>query len=135
MGSYRYAIANTYDKQVNSRGQFRNEYLDDTGWWGLAWVAAYDLTGDSRYLNTARADADHMYAYWDSPLRRRRLVEDRRGVQERHRQQPLHPAQRRAAAARIAGDTVYRGRAPAGWTWFQSTGCSTAATWSTTGST
>lgn len=44
---------------------FRNEYIDDTGWWVVAWVDAYRATGNVKYLNSAKIAADFMSEWWD----------------------------------------------------------------------
>lgn len=67
-GDHRYiwVIDNTFTKKRHAaRGDFANDFIDDTGWWALAWIRAYDLTGDPRYLQTAQRNVDFMWAYQD----------------------------------------------------------------------
>lgn len=40
--------------------------MDDNGWWALAWMAAYDLTNNSDYLDTAAGIHNNMSAAWPS---------------------------------------------------------------------
>jgi hypothetical protein len=67
--TYISAIANTFAKaQTGSSGHphFTNNFYDDTGWWGLAWIDAYDLTRNSAYLSMAQTIFTYMTGGWDT---------------------------------------------------------------------
>ena len=57
----------TYGRDYNS--SFMDDFYDDNAWWALAWVKAYDLTGNSKYLNMAVTIFDDMASRgWDNEL-------------------------------------------------------------------
>ncbi len=49
----------------NRTADFLNEFYDDEGWWALAWVRAYDLTGERHYLRAAQTIFTDMISGWD----------------------------------------------------------------------
>jgi hypothetical protein len=60
--SYDAAIASAFER--HSVGDFENDSDDDTAWWALVWLQAYDLTHDPSYLSMAETDADYIHEAW-----------------------------------------------------------------------
>ncbi|MCW1885001.1 glycoside hydrolase family 76 protein [Luteolibacter flavescens] len=52
------------DPQKIHDSEFRNEYLDDSAWWGIAWLKFHERTKDPRYLRTAVAIHKHLVDNW-----------------------------------------------------------------------
>lgn len=50
---------------ANHHVNFENFYYDDTGWWTLAWIQAYDLTGDPSYLAMAETIFPFLTKGWN----------------------------------------------------------------------
>ena len=64
-------VSNTYDKSLNQKGyqNWKNDFYDDEGWWAMGWIASYDLTGDQKYLNTAKDLFEDMTTGWTTPCK------------------------------------------------------------------
>ncbi len=62
---YLHVIETTHRRAHRVNPGFSNEYYDDDGWWALAWIAAFDLTGEVKYLDLARTLFAGMAAGWD----------------------------------------------------------------------
>jgi predicted alpha-1,6-mannanase (GH76 family) len=59
-------LANTFTAAQKTNKGFLNRYYDDEGWWALAWIDVYDLTGDARYLQMAQSIFGDMSGGWDT---------------------------------------------------------------------
>ena len=63
--AYLGVVERTFAAARRRHADFLCSFYDDNGWWGLAWVAAYDLTGQSRYLDAARTIFANLVTGWD----------------------------------------------------------------------
>ncbi|EOO00168.1 putative glycosyl hydrolase protein [Phaeoacremonium minimum UCRPA7] len=123
-------VLNTIEKQKEplpwypeGGGIFRSDSTDDTGWWALAMVRAFDLTGNQRYLDYAILDEEYIYSYWNTsscgggvpwqiPTRSYKNAISNE----------LHIKLAASIHNRIPGDRIYLERALQAWEWFRGSG-------------
>jgi predicted alpha-1,6-mannanase (GH76 family) len=118
---YDYAITEAFARNPD----FTNEYIDDTGWWALVWIQAYDITGNQNYLRMAQSLAGYMHDYWDG-----RCGGGVYWRTDRHYKASIANELFLAVTAglhnRIPGDTTYLGWANDTWNWLRGTGLITS---------
>ena len=99
-------------------GNFCSRAIDDSGWWALTWLCAYDLTGDRKYLDMAETIGEFMHDFWDT---------DRCGGgiwwdEERTYKNAVTNGQWVRLTAqlhtRLDGDRLWLGRAREAWDWY-----------------
>ena len=63
--SYNFVIAQAWAESNGNPLAFENNYDDDTAWWGLAWLQAYNDTHIHQYLEAAETLADYIHEDWN----------------------------------------------------------------------
>ncbi len=124
-GDHRYAwvLENTFTtKRLAARGDFTNDFIDDTGWWALAWLRAYDLTGDPRYLQTAQRDVDFMWSSYDDVCGGGLYWTVHREYKHAITNELFIQAAAELGARMGDAGSVYLDRAVSMWDWFEASG-------------
>jgi predicted alpha-1,6-mannanase (GH76 family) len=102
---------------------FLNKFYDDEGWWALAWIDAYDLTRNPKFLSMAESIFADMAGGWDNTCSG--------GIwwsKDRRYKNAIANELFLSVAAHLANRTTgdkqrkYLDWAHKEWTWFQGTG-------------
>jgi predicted alpha-1,6-mannanase (GH76 family) len=103
-------------------GNFTSRAIDDSEWWGLTWVQAYDLTHDPKYLNMAVTIANYVDGYWDTGTCGGGVWWDGERTYKNAITNGLWIRLTAELHNRIPGDTLWLGRSRTAWAWFQGSG-------------
>jgi predicted alpha-1,6-mannanase (GH76 family) len=103
-------------------GHFVSRAIDDSAWWGLAWIAVYDRTGDPRYLTEATTIADYVHGFWDTGTCGGGVWWDRERTYKNAVTSGLYLRLTASLHRRIPGDTVWGARARTAGDWYLGSG-------------
>lgn len=103
-------------------GNFTSRAIDDSEWWGLTWVQAYDLTGNPKYLDMAVTIANYVNGYWDTSTCGGGVWWDGERTYKNAVTNGLWIRLTAELHNRIHGDTLWLGRSKTAWAWFQNSG-------------
>ncbi|MFD5831395.1 glycoside hydrolase family 76 protein [Lentzea sp. NPDC060358] len=103
-------------------GDFISRSIDDSAWWGLAWVAAYDRTGDQRYLATATTIANYVHQHWDTRTCGGGVWWDREHTYKNAVTNGQYLRLTASISRRTPGDTVWSQRARTAADWYLGSG-------------
>ncbi|MBD8079084.1 GH92 family glycosyl hydrolase [Cellulosimicrobium arenosum] len=103
-------------------GNFTSRAIDDSAWWGLAWVSAYDLTGDQKYLDMAVTIGDYVHGYWDESTCGGGVWWDGERTYKNAVTNGLYVRLTAELHNRIDGDTTWLERSQTGWDWLTESG-------------
>ncbi|MEE6273335.1 GH92 family glycosyl hydrolase [Georgenia sp. MJ206] len=103
-------------------GNFTSRAIDDAEWWALAWVQAYDLTGDEKYLDMAVTIGDFVHGYWDPSTCGGGVWWDHERTYKNAVTNGLWVRLTAELHNRIPGDTMWLERSQAGWDWLLASG-------------
>jgi predicted alpha-1,6-mannanase (GH76 family) len=102
-------------------GSFISRSTDDSEWWAVAWIAAYDLTRDSKYLDMAVTIANYINTLWDSSCGGG-VWWDRERTYKNAITNGLWVRITASLHNRISGDSLWLSRATSAWNWFAASG-------------
>jgi predicted alpha-1,6-mannanase (GH76 family) len=104
---------------------FINDYYDDEGWWALAWIDVYDLTGKAEYLQAASSIFDDMQKGWDTETCGGGVWWSKKSREKNAIENELFLAVAASLANRSSAPEQrekYLGWAQKEWTWFHDSG-------------
>jgi predicted alpha-1,6-mannanase (GH76 family) len=101
---------------------FLNEYYDDEGWWALAWINAYDLLHDAKYLDQAKRIFTDMTGGWKADKCGGGLLWNKTKTYKSAISNELFLTVAARLHLRTPGDTAYLEWAKREWAWFSASG-------------
>ncbi|MFF4895973.1 glycoside hydrolase family 76 protein [Streptomyces sp. NPDC001068] len=130
---YDWVVARTFDRNkgvfaagVRSsdaiEGDFISRSIDDSGWWAIAWIDAYDLTHDPRYLDEAVTIANYIQGFWDPGTCGGGVWWDRERTYKNAVTNGQYLWLTTALHQRLPGDTVWLQRATTSAAWYRASG-------------